>query len=375
MLCPVVNRVTKRQCGTVTYEDCDPGASEPEMQACPGERRIMNRIFTGFMEGINLGGWLSQFDSFSEEHFGSFITETDISRIADMGFDHVRVPIDYTLLEDEEGKPLELGFRYLEKCREWCEKYGLNMLIDLHECFGYSFDPLKKDMDRAGFFYDDALQNRFFALWKRIAERFSAYPEQVAFEPLNEVVLSEVADAWNRIAGKYIRMMRGIAPGSWLVVGGVCYNNVLSVPLLDLPADDRLVYNFHCYEPLIFTHQGAYWVEKMPPEFRIGYPGTLKEYQDASLFLSKDLAGAVFNEGIREIGTGFFEDIFSAAVEKAQADSVPLYCGEYGVIDLASEEDRQRWLKDIRASFDAHGIGRALWNYKEKDFGIVSSLQ
>lgn len=332
----------------------------------------MNRVFTGFTEGINLGGWLSQFDSFSEEHFDNFITEKDISGISDMGFDHVRVPIDYVLLEDENGSPLELGFRYLEKCRSWCEEYGLKMLIDLHECYGYSFDPLKKDMDRARFFYDDALQNRFFALWRRIAERFADYPEQVAFEPLNEVVLNEVADAWNKVAGKYIHIMREIVPQSWLVIGGVCYNNVLSVPLLDLPADDRLVYNFHCYEPLIFTHQGAYWVDKMPSDFRIGYPKTLKEYRDASLFLSKDLAGAVFNEGISEIGPGFFEDIFSAAIEKAQADNVPLYCGEYGVIDLAAEEDKQRWLKDIRSSFDAHGIGRSLWNYKEKDFGIIT---
>lgn len=331
----------------------------------------MKRIFTGFSEGINLGGWLSQFDRMSEAHFEEFITEADIARIAGMGYDHVRVPIDYVLLEDEEGRPLEAGFRYLERCRKWCETHGLNMLIDLHECYGYSFDPLKRDMDRAKFFYDEALQKRFFALWRRIAERFSDYPGQVAFEPLNEVVLSEVADAWNGIAGRYIRMMREIAPKSFLVIGGVCYNSVLSVPLLDLPLDEHLVYNFHCYEPMIFTHQGAYWVENMPSDFRIGYPKTLKEYRDASLALSGDFGGAVFNEGIREIGESFFEDIFLAALEKAEKDNVPLYCGEYGVIDLADEADKARWLKDIRAAFDAHGIGRALWNYKEKDFGIV----
>ena len=331
---------------------------------------MMERSFTGFHRGINLGGWLSQFDRYDEKHFDSFIEEQDISDIARMGYDHVRVPIDYCLLEDEEGKPLETGFRYLEQCRKWCRTHGLNMLIDLHECYGYSFDPLKKDMDRSRFFYDKALQARFLALWRRIAERFADDPEHVAFEPLNEVVPAEVADAWNQVAAEYIRMMRGIVPDSWLVIGGVCYNNVLSVPLLHFPLDDHIVYNFHCYEPLIFTHQGAYWVEHMPSDFRIGYPKSLAEYREAGSFLTKELAGAVYHKDIHEIGRDFFEDIFRPAIEKAAKDCVPLYCGEYGVIDLAAEEDKERWLQDIRAAFDAHGIGSALWNYKEKDFGI-----
>ena len=30
---------------------------------------------------------------------------------------------------------------------------------------------------------------------------------------------------------------------------------MISVPLLDLPMDPKVVYNFHCYEPMIFTVQ------------------------------------------------------------------------------------------------------------------------
>lgn len=42
------------------------------------------------------------------------------------------------------------------------------------------------------------------------------------------------------------------------------------------------------------------------------------------------------------------------------------------MIELASQEDKDRWLADISKAFDAFGVGRALWNYKEKDFGIVT---
>jgi len=328
-------------------------------------------IFKGFQKGVNLGGWISQFAKYDEEHFATFITEEDIKYIASLGFDHVRVPVDYNVLEEEDGTPKEIGFTYLDNCRQWCEKYNLNMVLDLHECFGYSFDPLKVDMDRKKFFYDEELQERFFALWERIARRFADYPNQVALEPLNEVVMWEVADAWNEVVAKYIKRMRAIAPDHYIIIGGVCYNNVLAVPMINIPVDDKIVYNFHCYEPMLFTHQGAYWVDNMPLDYRIDYPKTIDEYKEASTALSKDLAGAIFNENISEIGVRFFEDIFAPAIEKANKDNVPLYCGEYGVIELAENESKLRWLKDIHTAFNNNGIGHALWNYKEKDFGFV----
>ena len=38
---------------------------------------------------------------------------------------------------------------------------------------------------------------------------------------------------------------------------------------------------------------------------------------------------------------------------------------------MADNEDKIRWLEDIHTVFRKYGIGRALWNYKEKDFGFV----
>ncbi|MBR1582707.1 MAG: cellulase family glycosylhydrolase [Spirochaetales bacterium] len=329
------------------------------------------RSFEGFRRGVNLGGWISQFKEYDVNHFNSFITEKDIEDIASLGFDHVRVPVDYNVLEDEQGNAMESGFRYLDNCRLWCEKHGLNMLIDLHECFGYSFDPLKKDMDRRKFFYDEVLQKRFFSLWEKIADRFKGYPDQVAFEPLNEVVLFEVKDAWNGILRKYIKLIRSIAPESYIVVGGVFYNSVMTVAWLDVPVDPKIVYNFHCYEPIVFTHQGAYWQEQMPLDFRIGYPKSVEEYRQKHREIYRDTDGAVFMDGLSEMGVGFFERIFEPAVAKAEKDNVALYCGEYGVIDKADNNSKKLWLKDINQAFDKYAIGRALWNYKEKDFGLV----
>lgn len=169
-------------------------------------------------------------------------------------------------------------------------------------------------------------------------------------------------------------MMRKIIPDCRLVIGGVDYNSVLSVPLLSLPVTEGIIYNFHCYEPKIFTHQGAHWVGGMPADFRIGYPRTMQEYLKAEEEIRAEIgsvAGGKGGRGIRSlIGEAFFEEIFAPAIRKAEADGVPLYCGEYGVIDLAADEDKLRWLKDIHTALNRCGIGRALWNYKEKDFGM-----
>ncbi len=328
------------------------------------------RCFEGFQKGVNLGGWISQFAKYDREHFASFITEADIAYIAGLGFDHVRVPVDYNVLEDEAGNVLEEGFDYLRSCFRWCRTHGLNMLIDLHECYGYSFDPLKKDMDRSRFFYDPALQQRFLNLWKRIAREFKDYPDQVAFEPLNEVVLWEVSDAWNQLVREYIRTIRSIAPRAWIVVGGVCYNSVMSVKLLEKPVDDRIVYNFHCYEPMIFTHQGAYWMEQFPGDYRITYPQPLDVYREETRRVLGE-EGPVFLPQVTGLGPEFFEIIFKAALDAAEENGAPLYCGEYGVIDLADNPSKIRWLKDIHTAFAKFHIGHALWNYKEKDFGLV----
>ena len=41
-----------------------------------------------------------------------------------------------------------------------------------------------------------------------------------------------------------------------------------------------------------------------------------------------------------------------------------------GSFVLADGESKLRWLQDIHTVFRKFGIGHALWNYKEKDFGF-----
>lgn len=322
----------------------------------------------GYYQGVNLGGWLSQCVH-TKEHYDSFIHEEDIKKIATWGVDHIRVPVDYNLVETKEGSYIEEGFGYIENCIAWCRKYQLNMILDLHKTFGYSFDDGEKE---AGFFENEKYQDRFVSLWKQFATRFAGNDDMLAFELLNEVTDQSYCATWNAIAEKCICAIRQIHPTVKILVGGYWNNHAHAVKDLDKPHDENVIYNFHCYEPILFTHQGAHWVKGMPHDFRCGFTcteGDLKEKTD-------EIFGSYFNDAFAEgfekqpLGKDFFIRFFKPAVEAAEKYDVPLYCGEYGVIELADATECQKWHQDIHEAFAYYGIGHAVWSYKKMDFGI-----
>ena len=82
------------------------------------------RRFEGFQKGVNLGGWISQFDRYDTAHFDTFIREEDIRNIASLGFDHVRVVLVerfckrqtelLAVCRDTRGMHLDIGVIFLE---------------------------------------------------------------------------------------------------------------------------------------------------------------------------------------------------------------------------------------------------------------------
>lgn len=65
----------------------------------------------------------------------------------------------------------------------------------------------------------------------------------------------------------------------------------------------------------------------------------------------------------------YFDNLLKEAV--AEERNVALYCGEYGVINLATERDTLKWYQMICSVLDKYRIGKAAWTYKGMDFGLV----
>ena len=112
----------------------------------------------GFTRGMGIGGWLTNYKRFNVlpehhrlpitigdlEHFDSYITEKDIANIKSMGFDHVRLGFDQIVLEESPGKYRERTFRKVDDFIGWCEKHGLNMVLNLHKAVGNYCDIQEK---------------------------------------------------------------------------------------------------------------------------------------------------------------------------------------------------------------------------------------
>lgn len=317
--------------------------------------------------GINLGGYLSQCEH-NKEHYENYINKSDIERIAGWGFDHVRLPIDYEVLETEEGKPIEEGYSIVDRAVNWCKECGLSIVLDLHKAFGYDFNDAG-DSEKNNLFGSEKLQQRFLDLWERISSNFSRY-DNVAFELLNEVVEEDNAEAWNSLIARAVKVIRKNAPDSYIIYGGIQWNSAKTLKLLDKPEDDKIIFTFHFYEPLLFTHQKAYWVKKMGEDWDVSYPDTMDAYMDRSRTIG-DQGKAVYESGLDYIDKQLIDDLVQDAIRAAENAGVGLYCGEFGVIDRAPVKDTLNWYRDVNEVFSKYNIRYCVWSYKEMDFGIA----
>ena len=296
----------------------------------------------GFYRGVNLGGWLSQCD-YSAERLDGFIKEEDFAQIAAWGFDHVRLPVDYNVIQRPDGTMIEEGLQRIDRAVAWAEAQDLRLVLDLHKTQGFSFDAGENE---SGFFENEKYQELFYAVWDCFAARYGTKPERMMFDLLNEVTEERYLPAWKRISREAVHRIRRQAPETLILLGSYRWNSAQTLPELDAPYDERVIYSFHFYEPHDFTHQGAYW--EAP-------------YRDISERFSYAESGA---------GEAYFESFLAPALEKAEKERAELYCGEYGVIDIVPPEEAVRWFRDLHAVFERHGIARCLWSYKQMDFGL-----
>lgn len=321
-----------------------------------------------YRRGINLGGFLSQCIH-TEEHYATFITKEDLYKIADMGFDHVRIAVDYNFFEAEDGKFIDEHFAFLDNILVECKKAGLDVMLDLHKARGYDFNDAG-DAQKNSLFNSEELQEGYLRLWDKISSEYGKYSDYVAFELLNEVVEDENADAWNELIKRATKTIRQQAPDSLIVYGGIRWNSVSTVKLLEKPEDDNVMFTFHFYEPLIFTHQKAYWVKAMDPNKTIVYPESMEYYFEQSKPLG--VQGGIFTDTkLTQMGADVFEYMIAEAKAAADEAGVDLYCGEMGVIDLAPTKDTLNWFRDADEAYRRNDIGYCVWSYKKMDFGII----
>lgn len=324
--------------------------------------------FVGYKKGVNFGGWISQCE-YKKEHYDTFIRAEDFSNVKKMGYDHIRLPVDYEVFQDDIGAFLEDGFKYINFAIENCRKNGLRMILDLHKTPGFSFDPFHNEL---GLFESEDLQNRFYAIWEEFARRYAKESDVLCFELLNEVTKKEYKDTWNKMIEHTISIIRKYSKEIRIIFGGYYNNSVESVKDLIRPDDENIVYTFHFYEPLLFTHQGAPWIASMDPNFRCNFDMTYRQYDELSQkLLSQSYSGFGRFDPDKVIGEEYFETLLLDAIKVAEERNVALFCGEFGVIDRADKAEAEKWFKLFYKFLEKYSIASSIWSYRAMDFGLV----
>jgi hypothetical protein len=155
------------------------------------------------------------------------------------------------------------------------------------------------------------------------------------------------------------------------MVGGNEWNSINALKEIELFDDPRVVYTFHYYDPLPFTHQKAPWVEELHAfDQELVYPGPipgLREFLEKEPQYRKRLGR--FNGA--QMDEQFLRNDLQQAIDFIQQTGRPLYCGEFGVIESAPKASRLRWHRDLVNLLRELEIGHACWSYKQMDFGLV----
>lgn len=315
-------------------------------------------------KGLNASHWLSQSKKRGAER-EEYMNEKDFKTIADLGFDHVRLPIDEEHMWDEEGNKQEDAFQLMHNAIEWCFKYDLRVIVDLHVLRSHHFNR----PDSRELWESKAAQEDFIKFWHQLSAELNKYPNsKLAYEPLNEAVAEDPED-WNKLIGWVIAEIRKLEPERTIIMGSNKWQTVGNFQFLKVPENDpNIILSFHYYEPFILTHYQASWTPLHKLDVPVNYPGQLIKEEDYKK-MDQELA-----EKVKTYNQKFDIDIIEKeilqAVEIAKKYGLQLYCGEYGCFPSTDLELRIKWYKDMHTVFDKHNIAWTHWNYKN-DFPVV----
>jgi endoglucanase len=320
--------------------------------------------------GINLSMWYAQDGDLynatgGAEKLASYITPTDFKLVHDLGFDHVRLSIDpVPLIADKTTGALRPeAMARLDETVKQITATGLVVVVDIHP------EPEWVKTSES-----DAGTADFFAFWKSFAAHYAGTdPEKVYFEVMNEPNGVDLY-RWAGEESKAVAVIRAQAPRHTIIVGGGNWNGINGLEALEPFRDNNLVYTFHDYNPMTFTHQGATWAgESLKPLHDVPYPSTPENVAPLVAELTNDAAKkdlAWYGQQRWNIAT--MEKEIGVAVDWAKERHVPLWCGEFGVfLEHSKPEDRQRWITDMRKTLEKDGIGWNMWDYRG-GFALVS---
>lgn len=275
-----------------------------------------------FTRCMNLSNAL---EASSEGDWGYVIRDSDIRRIAAAGFEAVRVPIKWSAHSDDAA-PHTLSPALLKRVDAVVRvalDAGLQVIINVHH-----FDRLMLDHKKHS--------PKLSAIWSQLSSHYASWPEALLFELINEPHDPISTRDIEAINTRLLAIIRRKNSHRWVVVGGAEYGNLHGLINTTPPNDDRLIATFHYYTPFSFTHQGASFMDAPPPA------GTGWGSKGELLQVQSDMERAAAFGALHKL---------------------PMLVGEFGVYRKVETNLRAHWVRTVRRSAEAAGLGWCHWGW------------
>jgi hypothetical protein len=195
-------------------------------------------------------------DMVSADRLHGPFREEDFRLIARLGFNFVRLPLDYRLwiVGGDWEKIDAAAFADVDRAVEWGIRYNLHVCLNLHRAPGYCVNPPAEPRN----LFTDARAQRVCALhWAFIARRYRDIPDRsLSFNLLNEPGTDD-GPAYARVVAMLCEAIRREDPDRLVIADGLSWGTVPCRELVPL----RVAQATRGYQPLALTHYRADWVD------------------------------------------------------------------------------------------------------------------
>ncbi len=257
---------------------------------------------------------------------GTTISDSDFTNIAKAGFKTIRLPVRWDS-HAATTAPYTIDAAWLKRVAhvvDAAQTAGLNVILDSHNFESMHSDPI-------------GTAPRFAGIWQQIAATFADRPTKTLWFELENEPHDKFTNANLREAlAPALAAVRATNPDRPVIIGGEFWSGIDSLATLALPDDPNVYPTFHYYEPFQFTHQGATWVDPVPP------------------------LGRVYGSG--DDAERLVRDVQKIRDYSARTGLLP-FMGESGAHTTVPLDQRVRYHAAVTKAFAPLGVGMCTWAY------------
>jgi endoglucanase len=272
--------------------------------------------------------------------------EADFAAIAELGFDFVRLPMDYRTWTDPGD-----WTRFREDRLKWVDdavglgrKHGIHVQLNFHRAPGYT---VANPPEPRSLWTDAEAQDACARHWGTFARRFQGVPNrEVSFDLFNEPA-KVGPEPHKKVVARMVEEIHRHDPTRLIVCDGRDYGTKPPTELVGL----GVATSTRGYAPFHLTHYRASWVDGSDRFPRPTYPLVESgKTWDKSTLVKENIA----------------------PWKALEAQGLGVMVGEFGCHNRTPHEVVLPWMRDCLAAWREAGWGWALWNFRGS-FGILDS--